>query len=164
MMRATSARPAKEVTMMLKKNPRRRVRCPHCSVMCAEFDGDWCDDCTRQGDLPLIGDLTGHPPSSIEPPSTVSTMIPDAFSRPTGSREGLETATGDVSGAGAPNTAGVACGALLRVDGKIVWRCNHLHRTLEGALACASRETARREREPALACGGIVRLKAEEEQ
>jgi hypothetical protein len=134
---------------MLKKKPRRRARCPHCGIIRAEFDGDWCDDCTRQDDLPLVGDLTGHAASSIEPPSTASAMIPEAFRRPAGSREGLETATGDLNGAGASNTEGVAYGASLRVAGEIVWRCNHLHRTLKGALACASRERARRERETA---------------
>ena len=149
---------------MLKKKPRRRARCPHCSIIRAAFDGDWCDDCTRQGDLPLVGDLTGHAASSIEPPSTASAMIPEAFSRPAGSREGLETATGDLNGAGASTTEGVAYGASLRVEGEIVWRCDHLHRALEGVFACASRERARRQPETATTNSKLAQVKADEER
>jgi hypothetical protein len=134
---------------MLNKNSRGRVRCPRCGILRAALAGRWCDDCERQGELPFVGDLTGYPAPSIEPLVAPSAMVPEAFSRPAGSRDGLETATGDTNDDGAPNTEGVAYGASLRVGGEVVWRCNHLHRTTEGALACASRERARREQEAA---------------
>jgi hypothetical protein len=107
-----------------------------------------------------VGDLTGHAASSIEPPSTASAMIPEVFSRPAGSRDGLETATGDLNGAG----ASTAYGASLRVAGEIVWRCNHLHRAREGAFACASRERARRQPETATTNSKLAQVKADEER
>src|SRR5262245_4718747 len=131
---------------MLNKSSRGRVRCPRCGILRAALAGRWCDDCERQGDLPLVGDLTGHPAPAIEPPSTASAMIPEAFRRSAGPRDGLETATGDANVDRVPSAAGVAYGALLRLEGEVIWRCNHLHRTREGVFACASRERARRER------------------
>jgi len=134
---------------MSNEKPRRRVRCPRCGTLRATFAGRRCDDCERQTELPLIGDLTGSQTPSMEPLSTASAMIPETFERPPESRHGLETATGDTNDDGTPSAARVAYGALLRVEGQVAWCCGHLHRSLEGALVCASRERARREREAA---------------
>jgi hypothetical protein len=129
---------------MLNEKPRRRVRCPRCGSLRAALAGRWCDDCERQGDLPFVGNLIAQPVPPVEAPSPTSKMISEAFRRPAGCRDGLETATSDTNVDGTPNTEGMAYGALLRVEGDVVWRCNHLHRTAEGAFACASRERDRR--------------------
>jgi hypothetical protein len=52
----------------------------------------------------------------------------------------------------------------LRVEGEIVWRCDHLHRAREGAFACASRERARRQRETATTNTKLAQVKADEER
>jgi len=126
---------------MLREKPRRRIRCPHCGVMRAALSRRWCGDCERQGDLPFRVEFTTRPAPPIEVKSTAS-MMAEAFRRSTSAPSGLITATGDVEGGGA------VWGALLRVDGEVVWRCKHLHRTSEGVFACASRERARREPRP----------------
>jgi hypothetical protein len=105
--------------------------------MRAPFAGRRCDDCERQGDLPLVGELVGHPVPTVEP-ATARATIPVAVRRPDGSRAGLEAATGETSD-------GVAYGAALRgVHGDVLWRCDHLHRSTQGAVVCATREAFRR--------------------
>ena len=127
--------------MKSKENPPRRVRCPHCGILRAPFAERWCDDCERQGELALGGAFTPRHEHFAEKTSSGGLLVPEVFTRPAGSWNGLEKATGEhVVGNGR------GLGALLRLAAEVVWRCQHLHGTLEGVMACASRERALRER------------------
>src|SRR5262245_45897343 len=73
---------------------KRFYRCPHCGERFARRQGEWCEDCGRAGDLPLVGAFTPRPASAIAPQlPPLAGAIPGVLKRPDSDRNELVHAT-----------------------------------------------------------------------
>ena len=111
---------------------KRFYRCPHCGERFAQRQGEWCENCRRAGDLPLVGAFTARPASAIAPElPPLAGPSPGVLKRPEAIGSELVHATGS------RGIRGPAWAAVLREQDQVVWECCHVHETREGALECA---------------------------